>query len=140
MRARYEAALAAGGTTVYEPSQQEWGAFAAQVADPDGHLWMILVSPDDWSASARGPPVRMRVRCAADARFCVDLGSVMQVAVDVVRHERADNHLHPRCHDQTVGRRPCLTRRAVRSAGRTAAGDHPWTGGYKRSRRSATSR
>jgi uncharacterized glyoxalase superfamily protein PhnB len=23
-----------------------WGAFAAQVADPDGHLWMILVPPD----------------------------------------------------------------------------------------------
>jgi uncharacterized protein len=50
VRARYDAALAAGGTTVYEPSQQEWGAFAAQVADPDGHLWMILVAPDDWAA------------------------------------------------------------------------------------------
>jgi catechol 2,3-dioxygenase-like lactoylglutathione lyase family enzyme len=24
-------------------------AFAAQVADPDGHLWMILVTPPDWS-------------------------------------------------------------------------------------------
>jgi catechol 2,3-dioxygenase-like lactoylglutathione lyase family enzyme len=47
--ARYEAALAAGGTVVYEPSQREWGAFAAQVADPDGHLWMILVTPPDWS-------------------------------------------------------------------------------------------
>jgi uncharacterized protein len=46
---RYNAALAAGGTTVYEPSRQEWGAFAAQVADPDGHLWMILVPPDDWA-------------------------------------------------------------------------------------------
>jgi uncharacterized glyoxalase superfamily protein PhnB len=45
----YEAALAAGGTTVHEPSQLEWGAFAAQVADPDGHLWMILVSPTDWT-------------------------------------------------------------------------------------------
>ena len=49
VRARYEAALAAGGTSVYEPSQQEWNAFAAQVADPDGHLWMILVSPSDWT-------------------------------------------------------------------------------------------
>ena len=49
VRARYEAALAAGGTTVYEPSQREWGAFAAQVTDPDGHLWMILVAPADWS-------------------------------------------------------------------------------------------
>jgi len=49
VQACYEAALAAGGTTVYEPSQREWGAFAAQVADPDGHLWMILVSPPDWT-------------------------------------------------------------------------------------------
>ena len=49
MRARYETALAAGGTGVFEPSQQEWSGFAAQVADPDGHLWMILVSPPDWA-------------------------------------------------------------------------------------------
>jgi uncharacterized glyoxalase superfamily protein PhnB len=34
VRARYKAALAAGGTTVYDPSPREWGAFAAQVADP----------------------------------------------------------------------------------------------------------
>jgi hypothetical protein len=50
VQARYEAALAAGGTTVYEPSQQKWGAFAAQAADPDGHLWMILIPPSDWTA------------------------------------------------------------------------------------------
>ena len=49
VRTRYEAALAAGGTTIYGPSQRKWGAFAAQVADPDGHLWMILVSPSDWT-------------------------------------------------------------------------------------------
>ena len=49
VQARYEAVLAAGGTSVYEPSQQEWNAFAAQVADPDGHLWMILVQPPDWA-------------------------------------------------------------------------------------------
>ena len=49
VRARYEAALAAGGSGVYGPSQQQWGAFAAQVTDPDGHLWMILVAPD-WTA------------------------------------------------------------------------------------------
>ena len=49
MRVRYETALAAGGTTVSEPSQREWGAFAAQVADPDGHLWMILIIPPDWT-------------------------------------------------------------------------------------------
>jgi catechol 2,3-dioxygenase-like lactoylglutathione lyase family enzyme len=50
VRARYVAALAAGGSSVYQPSQQTWGAFAAQVADPDGHLWMILVLPD-WTAA-----------------------------------------------------------------------------------------
>jgi predicted lactoylglutathione lyase len=49
VRARYDAAVAAGGSVVYGPSQQKWGAFAAQVADPDGHLWMILVPPD-WTA------------------------------------------------------------------------------------------
>jgi uncharacterized glyoxalase superfamily protein PhnB len=49
VRARYVAALAAGGTSVYEPAQQDWNAFAAQVDDPDGHLWMILVQPADWA-------------------------------------------------------------------------------------------
>ena len=50
VRARYQAALGAGGTSVYAPSQREWGAFAAQVTDPDGHLWMILLAPPDWAA------------------------------------------------------------------------------------------
>ena len=36
VRVRFDAALAAGGTTVYEPSLREWGAFAARVADPTG--------------------------------------------------------------------------------------------------------
>ncbi len=49
LRARFAAAVAAGGTSVYEPAQQEWNAFAAQVEDPDGHLWMILVQPTDWA-------------------------------------------------------------------------------------------
>jgi len=49
VQARFETALAAGGTCVYEPSQQKWTAFAAQVADPDGHLWMILIPPADWA-------------------------------------------------------------------------------------------
>jgi uncharacterized glyoxalase superfamily protein PhnB len=49
VRARYAAALAAGGTSVYEPAQQDWNAFAAQIEDPDGHLWMILVQPPDWA-------------------------------------------------------------------------------------------
>ena len=50
VRARHQAALDAGGTNVSAPSQREWGAFAAQVADPDGHLWMIVVAPLDWAA------------------------------------------------------------------------------------------
>jgi uncharacterized protein len=49
VQARYDAAVASGAATVYEPARQEWNAFAAQVADPDGHLWMILVSPPDWN-------------------------------------------------------------------------------------------
>jgi len=44
---RYAAALAAGGNSVSEPAQQRWNAFVAQVADPDGHLWMIVVEPPD---------------------------------------------------------------------------------------------
>ena len=50
VRERYRAALGAGGTSVYPPSQRDWGAFAAQVADPDGHLWMILLAPPDCAA------------------------------------------------------------------------------------------
>jgi uncharacterized protein len=50
VRARYQTALTAGGTSVYAPSQREWGAFAAQITDPDGHLWMLLVAPSDWAA------------------------------------------------------------------------------------------
>jgi uncharacterized glyoxalase superfamily protein PhnB len=49
VRARYDSALAAGGTSIYAPAQQNWNAFAAQVHDPDGHLWMILVRPPDWT-------------------------------------------------------------------------------------------
>lgn len=37
VHARFEAALAAGGTCVYEPSQQEWSAFAAQVDGLEDH-------------------------------------------------------------------------------------------------------
>ena len=47
--ARHNAAVAAGGTSVYEPAHQHWGAFAAQVHDPDGHLWMLLLQPSDWA-------------------------------------------------------------------------------------------
>jgi uncharacterized protein len=49
VRARYVAALSSGGTSIYEPAQQDWNAFAAQVEDPDGHVWMILVQPPDWA-------------------------------------------------------------------------------------------
>ena len=49
VHARFDAAVAAGGTGVYKPARQAWNAFAAQVADPDGHLWMILIPPTDWA-------------------------------------------------------------------------------------------
>ena len=49
VRTRYAAALASGGTSIYEPGPQPWDAFAAQVEDPDGHVWMILVRPSDWA-------------------------------------------------------------------------------------------
>ena len=49
VRTRYAAALASGGISIYEPAQQDWNAFAAQVEDPDGHVWMILVQPPDWA-------------------------------------------------------------------------------------------
>jgi uncharacterized glyoxalase superfamily protein PhnB len=49
VRTRYAAALASGGTGICDPVQQPWNAFAAQVEDPDGHLWMILVRPPDWA-------------------------------------------------------------------------------------------
>ena len=50
VRERYQAAIAAGEEgLVYEPAQQALNTFAAQVADPDGHLWMILVRPPDWA-------------------------------------------------------------------------------------------
>ena len=51
VRTRYAAALASGGASIYEPAQQDWNAFAAQVEDPDGHVWMILVQPPDWAES-----------------------------------------------------------------------------------------
>ena len=42
VRARYEAALVAGGSSVYEPSQREWGAFAARspnLTSTSGSSW-----------------------------------------------------------------------------------------------------
>ena len=41
--------IAPGGMVAYAYlAQQDWNAFAAQIQDPDGHLWMILVQPPDW--------------------------------------------------------------------------------------------
>ena len=37
-------ARGAGAEIVSEPSQKEW-AYAANFADPDGHLWMVLATP-----------------------------------------------------------------------------------------------
>jgi len=36
--------VAAGGSILSEPSQKPWG-FNGVFADPDNHLWMILVAP-----------------------------------------------------------------------------------------------
>ena len=36
-----ERARAAGADVLLEPGRQPWGGYAATVADPDGHLWMI---------------------------------------------------------------------------------------------------
>jgi predicted lactoylglutathione lyase len=36
-----ERARAAGADVVVEAGRQPWGGYAATVADPDGHLWMI---------------------------------------------------------------------------------------------------
>jgi predicted lactoylglutathione lyase len=34
----------AGSDVISEPQQQPWG-YAANFADPDGHLWMVLANP-----------------------------------------------------------------------------------------------
>ena len=34
-----------GGRVVLEPSQQEWGIYAATFTDPDGNLWMTTSAP-----------------------------------------------------------------------------------------------
>jgi uncharacterized glyoxalase superfamily protein PhnB len=39
--AMVERARAAGADVVVEPERQPWGRYAATLADPDGHLWMI---------------------------------------------------------------------------------------------------
>ena len=35
----YEAAIAHGGTSLYEPRDEDYGGRAAGVADPEGNLW-----------------------------------------------------------------------------------------------------
>ena len=39
-----ERARAAGADVVVPPERQSWGGYAATVADPDGHLWMITAA------------------------------------------------------------------------------------------------
>lgn len=39
--AAYERALAAGGTSVQEPADQDYGGRGATVADPEGNQWSI---------------------------------------------------------------------------------------------------
>lgn len=42
--AHVERAVAAGASVVAEPSHQPWG-HCATIADPDGHLWMVMTTP-----------------------------------------------------------------------------------------------
>jgi PhnB protein len=39
--ATYKQAIAAGATSIMEPSDQFWGARFAMLADPFGHRWML---------------------------------------------------------------------------------------------------
>jgi len=39
-----ERARAAGADVVVPAARQSWGGYAATVADPDGHLWMITAA------------------------------------------------------------------------------------------------
>lgn len=41
VRERVTKCVEAGGTVVHEPAKKDWG-FQGIVADPDGHLWMIM--------------------------------------------------------------------------------------------------
>ena len=41
----YAAALAAGATSVSEPTEREWGGVSACVADPDGFRWDFVFNP-----------------------------------------------------------------------------------------------
>ncbi|HEU4582834.1 MAG TPA: VOC family protein [Polyangiaceae bacterium] len=43
---QFEAALAAGGTSVLKPRKQPWGQLVSYVRDPDGHL-VEICSPTD---------------------------------------------------------------------------------------------
>ena len=45
VRRMYEAALAAGATSINPPTQQSWGGTSACVADPDGFRWDFVHNP-----------------------------------------------------------------------------------------------
>ncbi|MPN18889.1 hypothetical protein SDC9_166254 [bioreactor metagenome] len=45
VRAAYEEWLAAGGYSVRPPTDRDWGAYTAIVADPDAHLWEFVHHP-----------------------------------------------------------------------------------------------
>ncbi|HEV7722021.1 MAG TPA: VOC family protein [Iamia sp.] len=42
-------ARAAGADVLVEPEVRPWG-YSALFADPDAHLWMVMVPPADWCA------------------------------------------------------------------------------------------
>ncbi|VDC20374.1 VOC family protein [Pseudogemmobacter humi] len=43
--AAFEAALAAGATTLKRPEKVFWGGYSGYWADPDGHVWEVAMNP-----------------------------------------------------------------------------------------------
>ncbi|MCO1580292.1 VOC family protein [Crossiella sp. SN42] len=39
-----QAAVAAGGAVVNEPTAAEWGGYSGYFSDPDGHLWKVATA------------------------------------------------------------------------------------------------
>jgi PhnB protein len=52
--ARYRAALAAGATSIQEPTDMFWGDRFARVRDPAGNLWGIATHKEDLSQEEMG--------------------------------------------------------------------------------------
>lgn len=56
----FEAALAAGATSLKTPQEVFWGGYSGYFADPDGHVWEVAMNPfwplePDGSLTLPGP-------------------------------------------------------------------------------------